>query len=616
VTEAPPERQADADDCRARPAATWHSLRPAGVREWLHDSPVGLLVLAGVVGLLAGGGAAAFRYLIYGLTWLFTGVGDYGVDGRVADPFAPWLGPYFLLIVPIVGGLIYGPLTRFLQRGTPGAGVAEVMLAARERAGRLRPRDSAVNTLGSAVCIGSGGSVGLIGPVVFIGSWLGSALGQWLRMPDARLRMLLACGAAGGISASFNAPVAGVFFAMEIVLRDFDARSFGMVVISSVGANIVSRSVFGDDVFLQLPIFTMSSAWELGLYLLLGLLAALVGVGFMKLFYATDDLFGRLWGGRPAWLRPAAGGILLGLILLALPQMYGVGYPVMEEAINGGYAVWFMVVLLVGKMVATSVSFGIGGLGGLVAPALFMGAMLGTAFGGAMDMVLPEVTGPSGAYGIVGMGAVFAATSRAPITATLIIFELTGEYRIILPLMFAVAIAAGVSHLLSADSIDALKLKRAGIVLSHGFMGVLDRLRVSDAMVPLPAKLPADLPLDALVARLTEARVDALPVVDERGRCLGVVTSSAVEEALHEGRLEATAADVVGETGRVHADETLDAGARALARCEADGLPVLAPDGETVVGWLTHRDVLRTYADGSRTAGLHKGSALRRRYRA
>jgi CIC family chloride channel protein len=323
---------------------------------------------------------------------------------------------------------------------------------------------AAVKALASAVCIGSGGSVGREGPIVQIGSALGSGLGQMLRIPESRLRLLVACGAAGGISATFNAPIAGVFFALELILRDFESESFGVVVLASVMADVIGRAAFGSQPFLTLPGFQERSFWEFGLYAGLGLTAAIVGTAFIRVLYGAEDLADRLWRG-PAWLRPAAGGVLLGLLLLALPQLYGVGYPVLEHAIGGGYTARFLLLLLAGKLIATSLTIAIGGSGGVFAPSLFLGAMLGAAYGDAAGGLAPHLVSQPGAYGLVGMGAVFAAAGRAPITSLLIIFELTGDYRIILPLMVAIVVSTAVASLLGHDSIYTLKLRRRGIEL-------------------------------------------------------------------------------------------------------------------------------------------------------
>ncbi len=340
---------------------------PAGLRtrafDWLRGNPTGLVALAVSVGAGAGLGAVAFRELILLVTRAFTGTDDYSAAGNAPNPLLPRLGVWFVVLAPVIGGMIYGPLVDRFAREARGHGVPEVMFAVAERGGRIRPQVAVVKSLASALCIGSGGSVGREGPIVQIGSALGSALGQATRLPKLRLRILVACGAAGGISATFNAPIAGVLFALELILQDFAAESFGVVVLASVTAAVIGRAAFGSAPFLSLPGFELASYWEYFLYAALGVLAAMVGIAFIRVLYATEDLFDRLWRG-PEWLRPAAGGLLLGLLLLALPEMYGVGYPVLEHAIRGHYALAFLAVLLGGKIAATSLTIGIGGSGG------------------------------------------------------------------------------------------------------------------------------------------------------------------------------------------------------------------------------------------------------------
>ena len=253
----------------------------------------------------------------------------------------------------------------------------------------MRPQVPVVKSLASAICIGAGGSVGREGPIVQIGSALGSVLGQVLRLPESQLRLLVACGAAGGISATFNAPIAGVFFALELILRNFETRSFGLVVLSSVTADAIGRAAFGSHPFLSLPSFTFTSPLELVLYAGLGVLATGVGLAFVRVLYMGEDVADRLWAGRSEWLRPAAGGVLLGLLLLAVPQMYGVGYPVLQKAVAGHYVILVLVGLLAAKILATSLTMWIGGSGGVFAPSLFMGAMLGSAYGAVAHDLLP-----------------------------------------------------------------------------------------------------------------------------------------------------------------------------------------------------------------------------------
>ncbi|HEX3807288.1 MAG TPA: chloride channel protein, partial [Gaiellaceae bacterium] len=561
--------------------------------DWLAGTASGLVGLALLVGAGAGLGAVAFRYLILEFTRLFTGHRDYSAVGR-----APWghsgVGSWFVIVAPVVGGLLYGPLIYRFAREARGHGVPEVMLAVAERGGRIRPQVAIVKSLASAITIGAGGSVGREGPIVQIGSALGSTLGQVARLSESRLRLLVACGAAGGISATFNAPIAGTFFALEMILRDFEAESFGVVVLSSFVADLIGRAAFGAQPFLNLPAFEIHSSWEYPLYAILGVAAALVGVAFIRVLYGTEDLADRIWHG-PEWLRPAAGGVVLGLVLFALPELYGVGYPPLEHAIDGHYVIGLLLLLLVGKLVATSLTIAIGGSGGVFAPSLFMGAMLGSAFGSVVSHLAPFPTASAGAYGLVGMGAVFAAAARAPITAVIIIFELTGDYRIILPLMFAVALATGISSRLSRDTIYTLKLRRRGIEVIGGRRTNLMRtIRVSEAMQPLPKGLDEDTPLLEIMHRFEQESTDGLPVVDENGVYRGIVVASELEQAIRGDALDATAADLAREVAPAHVGDTLEQALPEVLLARS-GLPVVDADDQQVVGWLTQSDVLRAY---------------------
>jgi CIC family chloride channel protein len=478
-----------------------------------------LQVLAVVVGVGAGLGAVAFRWLIVGATVVISGHVDYAaVPGR-PHAWLPAAGRWFVLGVPVLAGLLYGPLVHRFAPEAQGHGVPEVMYAVAERGGRIRPRVAAVKALASALCIGGGGSVGREGPIVQIGSALGSALGQAVRLPESRLRLLVACGAAGGIAATFNTPVAGVFFALELILADFAVESFAAVVLAAVSASVVGRVLLGDHPFLALPAFSIDSPVQYLLYAGLGVLAGAVGVGFSKVLYLVEDVCDWLWRG-PQWLRPAVGGVLLGGLLLGLPQLYGVGYPVLERAVDGRYAVAFLLVLLVGKMVATSLTIGIGGSGGVFAPSLFIGAMLGETFGQVVHVAVPAVAPSPGAFALVGMGAVFAGAARAPITAVLMMFELTGEYHIILPLMAAIVLAAGCSKLLSADTIYTRKLLRRGIDL-HAPERALQRISVGSAARPLPEPLAPEATLQDTADRFAGVGDDALRSLTSRASSAG-----------------------------------------------------------------------------------------------
>jgi len=561
----------------------------------VRDERALLLAVSLLVGAGAGLGAVVFRSMIEAGTRLFTGFTDYAAHPGAGNPHLPGWGRWFVVATPVVAGLVYGPLVHRFAREARGHGVPEVMVAVARHGGRIRPQVAVVKAVASALTIAGGGSVGREGPIVQIGSALGSSVAQRLGLDERRVRLLVACGAAGGIAATFNAPLAGVFFAMELILRVWSAESFGMVVLSAVTASVVGRSVLGDTPFLVLPAFHVEHLVQYPLVALLGVLAGLVGVGFARVLYAVEDVCDWAWRG-PEWARPAVGGVLLGGVLVVLPQMYGVGYPVLERAVAGGYGAAFLVLLLVGKVIACSLTIGIGGSGGVFAPGLFAGAMTGALFGEAVHAVAPAAGGSVGAYALVGMGAVFAGAARAPITAVVILFELTGEYTIILPLMLAIVLATGVSHAVSADTIYTRKLLRRGIDIDEPADAALRRLPVSAVMGPPPGPLSLSADLQAVARTLSAGGAGCLPVVDDGGSYLGTVGAHDVMDALAEGQdadlglLVRVAAPLAGTDPLSRALDALDAGAEAVA--------VTAPTGE-LVGWIRHRDVLAAMTTSS-----------------
>ena len=549
--------------------------RPAGAVRWagraggwLRASRGGLFAVALVVGAGSGLGAVAFRYLIYFFTWLATGHVQFGQQGRVPSAHLPGLGLGFFVVIPVIGGLIYGPLIYRYAREARGHGVPEVMIAVAEGGGRIRPQVAAVKSLASALCIGTGGSVGREGPIVQIGSALASSLGQWIRMPENRLRILVACGAAGGIAATFNAPLTGVFFGVEIILREFSIEAIFTVMLSAMIADLVSRQFLGSAPFLSgLP--PGIALHHLSSYLLiaaLAVVAALLGLAFAKILYATEDLCDKVWGNRPEWARPAAGGIALGLLLLALPQMYGVGYPVLYKAVGGSYALWFLIVLAAGKIIACSLTIGIGGSGGVFAPSLFIGATSGMAFGEIAGHLLGPAAGQPALYAVVAMGAVFASAARAPLTAVASVVEMTGDYTLTLPVMLAVAIATATSRALSYGTIYTTKLLRRGTDIDHPpSADPFEDLTAADAMRPFAAPLTL------------AAGPPGPPGAPDPAPLPGPVTHQHHPQMLF-------------------ASESLTQALRQLELYGRDGLPVISADGQHLQGWITSQNVLQAVA--------------------
>lgn len=556
----------------------------------LNPSETQVLVASGLaVGIGAGTGAVFFRYLIQFFSFFFF------------DQLEPTLervfGPSAVIIIPALGGLIFGPLIYRFAREAKGHGVPEVMQAVALRGGRIRPIVAVIKSIASAVCIGSGGSVGREGPIVQIGSALGSTFGQVLKLSDDRIRTLVACGAAGGIAATFNAPIAGVFFALEIILGEFTTRAFGVVVLSSVTASVIGRAAFGDVSAFPVPSYQLVSVTELPLYAVLAVAAAFVGFGFTRTLYWFEDRFDEL--PMKEYLKPVPGGLLVGVLGLGLPQIFGVGYPAMEKALSGEYVLGLLSLLILAKILAVSLTIGSGGSGGVFAPSLFIGAMLGTSFGSLLHGILPDSTAPAGAYGLVGMAAVFAAAAHAPMTAVIILFELTGDYKIILPLMGAVVISTLVSETLSKETIYTLKLRRQGIDLLAGReVDLLRSIKVFEAMntsVPVSSR---DHSVAEASEMLGQSREHALALVNESGELDGIVTIGDVGKALLENKPgQPLSAIATRPVVTIFPDESLSHAIRRMnVRDIQQLLVVRRSNPRRLLGMLRRNDVSRAYS--------------------
>jgi CIC family chloride channel protein len=578
---------------------------------WLdsHQPPetVVLMATALLVGIGAGLGAIVFRWLIDQVhTLSFEKLGQ----------ALPFLGDHVLIVAPALGGLIVGPLIYFFAREAKGHGVPEVMEAVALKGGRIRPIVAVIKSLASSITIGSGGSVGREGPIVQIGSALGSSLGQILRMSDERIRNLVACGAAGGIAATFNAPIAGVIFALEVILGEFSVRYFSTVVISSVTASVIGRIALGDVPAFAVPPYQMVSPWGLLFHTLLGALAGIVAVAFTRILYLFEDLFDA-WKGFPEYLKTPIGGALLGVGGLLFFRanlnggwgvpgepvaLFGVGYDTMEWALLGQGTPLLLLALVGIKILSTSMTIGSGGSGGVFAPSLFIGSMLGGAFGHITHNLFPTITATPGAFALVGMAAVFAGASRAPITAVLILFEMTDDYRLILPLMLATVVSTILAEYLSRESIYTLKLSRRGVRLERGRdIDVMQGVLVGEAMTTHVDTVSADMELQELELALAETHHHGFPVLDEGGELFGVVTLQDLSRAKERGSWEGRKVREIATQSMltIYPDEPMWVALKRLGTRDVGRLPVVdRGNPRRLLGLIRRSDIVRAYQVG------------------
>jgi len=557
------------------------------------------IILSIIVGLGGGLGAVIFRWLIKAFHQLFfTGMTD----------SLTFLGHYSVILAPIVGGVIVGCIIYFTKTGeTKGHGVPEVMEAVWREGGRIRSRVAAIKVLASSICLGSGGSAGREGPIVQIGSSIGSTVAQWFRLPEDWIRTLVACGAAAGISATFNAPIGGIFFALEVILGRVVSPRLGFVVLSSVVADLIAHLFLGDFRTFNMPVeYTLNSYSELPLYILLGVFCALVAALFIRSLYKIEDGFNALK--FPEYLKPALGGIAVGLIGFYNPYLFGVGYDGIDQVLLGNIGILTLIALLFLKILATSFTLGSGGSGGIFAPSLFMGAMFGGLFGEIAHGFLPGIVTPTGAYALVGMAAVFAGAARAPITSFLILFEMTRDYAIILPLLLAVVTSTLLSRRLSRETIYTLKLARRGISTQRPEEAAFLRsITVGEAMTRNFPTVSPQMSVPKLIAKLNKTGHHGLPVVDENGHLYGMVTLTDVESRITGDIKELTVADIA--TTRLitaYPDQLLSELVEHLGMgtSEIPRIPVVSRrDPTKLLGVLRRQDIVKGYARA--VSGIH-----------
>ena len=550
------------------------------------------------IGLLAACGALLFRELISLFQHLFWG-GDGTFLKTVSE--APW---WMLLLVPTLGGLVCGPIIVFFAPEARGPGVPEVIVAVASQESTIRHRVTALKALVSSLLIGAGASVGREGPIVQIGASVGSSIAQMFKLNPNLRRVCLASGAAAGIAATFNAPIAGTLFAIEIILLDIEVAYISHIIVASVVGSTCSRIFWGDFLtFLTIP-FSMASRWELIAFLALGIIAGLTAILFVRSSSLIEDIFNSI--PIPAWLKPALGGLLLGTLGIFIPEVMGVGYDSINLALAGTMGLTLAALLVFAKTLATSLSIGSGMSGGIFAPSLVLGAALGTAVAMAGNKLLvangmAPIFVPAH-YALAGMGAVVSGTTLAPITAIITIFELTYSTKIILPLMLACIGSATVVRLLFGYSVYEMKMLRQGINIVRGHdVGVLRNLHVVDFMHKVFNTLHPDTPYPKIVDAMSSLPFPHCVVTGDAGHLEGVLSLRDLREHIgkYEESLGLTAADLM--TADVHTlspSTNLEQALLAFEQYHISFMPVVDPVAPSiVVGIVKRDDMLHAYRE-------------------
>ena len=496
----------------------------------LHSSPDNIAVaLAIITGIVAGVSAYVFEKMLH-----FAQHHTFGLSVE-----QPLRRRFWIILFPTLGGLITGAITRWISRDARGQGVGEVIFAIRRNKSVISGKAVIGKALASTATIGTGGSGGPEGPIIQIGGGVGSMLGRALRLPPELLRIMVAAGAAGGISAVLNAPISGVLFAMEVILKDFVVNAFSLVVLASVSGAVVSHLLLGDQTFLKSPAFALGGNAELFLYAVLGFLSAGGSVIFVRIMRKVERFFERREGPHEIWM-PALGGLGVGLIGWFLPQVMGTGIEFMTSVVrsesmftHAAIAAFFALALA--KMIATALSLGSGGSGGLLMPTFFCGTVLGAVFGLAGHIVFPGLS-PYGSYALVGSVAFFAAVTRAPFTSIILLFEITHDEKVILPAMVACVIATLSAHNISPLSYEAMRLSKKGLspedLESRGLMA---HLSAESIMISPVVTVTEKMTFPELREVIRTTRHTGYPVLNDMGLLTGLLSDSDLHEGVQRG---------------------------------------------------------------------------------
>jgi CIC family chloride channel protein len=555
-----------------------------------------MAMLAVAIGIAAGLGNYAFRKAIEVIHWL---VIEQGAD-FFSISFDHWsTSRIWSVLFPLAGGILLIPFGIFFAKDLKN-GFPKFLERVNLKGAKIPGRTIFTRGLACAITLGTGGSAGQEGPIAQIGGAIGSQVGQVFKMSGNRLKVMVACGVAGGIAATFNAPIAGVFFAHEIVLLSaFELTSFTAIVIASGISTVVSRALLGNLPALRVDVYPLAHPWELAFYAVLGILVGVLAVSFIDIHYRIHDGFAALKAHR--LVKPLVGGALVGAVGIFFPQIFGNGYEFMEAVVlRGEGLLWVLAALVVVKAIATSITLGSGLPGGLFAPSMFIGAVTGGAFGKLLHLIFPGMVDLTGTYALVGMGAFLGAATHAPITAIFLLFEMTGSYDVIIPIMISVVIATTISRHFKSDSLDTVELSRAGIDLEAGKeRNIMKSLKVGDVMTRDPESIPENMTLRQFNQFVVSTRHANFPLVNRNGELTGIISVQDFAGVVFERDLLDLV--VVKELATlkvitVFEEDNLDSAMRKIGYRNIEQLPVVDKEtGRKLLGIISRRDMVSAY---------------------
>jgi CIC family chloride channel protein len=553
-----------------------------------------LIIMSFIVGILAGVANVMFRTTMdLAHTYIFVG------GSRLLHIAEGGIYKVFLPLLPMAGAVLLIPLSLLFPGEVNGYGFPRFLEIVNIRGGVIKVRNIIIKTLAPALTIGCGGSAGVEGPIAIIGGATGSAIGQVFRVSENRMKLLIAAGAAGGIAATFNAPIAGIMFAVEIVLLgSYELSSFSAIVISSGIATVISRGYYGANPAFPVPKYDLRSPLEIPFYIVFGVLIGFLAVFYIKLFHRMKEHFDE-YQLNPQ-LKPVLGAFIVGSIGIFLPQIMGNGYEFIDSALAGKILLPTIALLVFFKILATSVTLGSGGAGGIFAPALFIGAMAGGSFGYCVHYFFPAWTASPQAYATVGIGAFLAAATHAPLTGIFLLFEMTGNYQIIIPLMFATIIGTLVAKRVYPESIDTVELTKRGIRIHAGReVAVMSRIKVGDVMDTDFVTVARDTLLKDLIDIMIGRDRFYIPITDDVGNMIGIVSGQDVRPALFEEKVKIVvrAGEIATEkVMTLNPSDDLNTAINAFARKDLEEIPVVAENNpRKVIAMIKRKDVIDAY---------------------
>lgn len=561
-----------------------------------------LLILGGLTGFLAGIGAIIFHESVDLIKSVFFEkiplfLGYENILGEKS-----LITIIILILIPTIGGLLVGILAHYFEREDIGEGIPSVIRAVATKGGVIKGTIAVKKIIGSALSIGTGGAGGKEGPVVQIGSSIASYFGQFFSLSPDRLKILVGCGAAAGLSAAFNAPLGGALFAMEIILRTFKATTFSPILISSVFATALSRAYLGKEPAFIIPKYTMISNYELFFYIFLGLFCGLVSVYFVKIFYIIQGYFEKLHK-VPRLIKPALGGLFVGILGILLPGLYGWSYTPIIDALGGSIPIVFLIALMFLKPVATALTIGSGGNGGTFAPSLITGAMAGGIFGQLINLIFPEISAQPGAYALVGMGAVVAGTTQASLTAMIMVFEMSDNYKIILPLILTIIISRTISKSILNGDLYSISFKRKGIDIDiYGRKtSVLKNIRVTSLLEQHNESIKEWFNFEKIMQIFRNSRYNSLIVIDDTNNIQGLISFSDLREVIFDEDSREISSFLVArdfmkkDFKYVFSDDNCENALSIMDSEDYEFLPVIKKDTKELLGIICRSIILDKY---------------------